>query len=62
MPDMQSEPVVTLPESPKNGVFSPGGKGAQISKFTVSADPVTNSQVCTDHSLVGMINREQKGF
>ena len=48
MPDLQSEPVVALPESPKNGVFSPGGKGGQISKFTVSADPISSSQVGTD--------------
>ena len=45
MPDMQSEPVVALPDSPKNGVFSPGGKGGQIAKFTVTADPISSAQV-----------------
>ncbi|KAF0309693.1 Sterile alpha and TIR motif-containing protein 1 [Amphibalanus amphitrite] len=45
MPDTQSEPAVALPESPKNGVFSPGGKGSQISKFTITADPLSSSQV-----------------
>ncbi|KAF0306819.1 Sterile alpha and TIR motif-containing protein 1 [Amphibalanus amphitrite] len=50
MPDTQSEPAVALPESPKNGVFSPGGKGSQISKFTITADPLSSSQVASTNN------------